>query len=145
MTIRKCIEKMREVSTKVVVLRNRTKIYIHEINANKNDYFGTIKWNPDGSIRVIRRIFCTIEETSRTKMLDELKSNKDWWMYVPNSDYNYFRENDFILPERKMNEFISANDGIDEYETISVPYYMMVDCMNMMNESLETLKEIMED
>ena len=81
MTIRKCIEKMREVSTNTIVLINKTKIYIHEINADKNDYFGTIKWNPDGSVRVIRRIFCTIDETSRTKMLDELKSNKDWWMY----------------------------------------------------------------
>ncbi len=134
MTIRKAISEMRKVCTSTVYLNNGTKIFIQEINADKSDYIGTIKWDENGRAKVLRRIFCTILPTSRTKMLDDLKNAKYVWLYNPKEEWNYFGENDYCVPERMMNEFIIANGEIDTYRSISAPYYMMVDTLSMFDD-----------
>ena len=144
MTVRTCIEKMRKYGTSKITLNNGTKIVIHEINVHKYDEpFSRIKWNHDGSVRVIRRIFCSIYPSPKTKMLDELKEHRnnegrngrgyrDYWMWDPDDrGYQYFREEDYILPEKVMNQFIKANEGIDEYTTIQEPAYMYDDMMSL--------------
>lgn len=131
MTVRECIEKMRKVSQDVIYTNNGTKIILLEINPLEYDHIGTVKFKKDGQV-ILRRILCTIKPSKRTKGIEELKTDKNIWMYDPGYDYNYFRENDFCVPERKMNEFISLNGGIDTYRTISESYYMMVDTLAMM-------------
>lgn len=132
-TIRKCIKEMRKVGTNKICLNNGTKIYLLEMNADKAEEIGTSKRNSDGTIRVMRRIFCSIQPSKNARMMEELKNN--WWLYNPKKDYweNYFHEDEFLLPERILNQFISANMGIDYYDTISRPYYMMADTMSMMD------------
>lgn len=131
MTVRKCIEKMRNVSVNTIYTNNGTEIFLMEINPLEYDHFSTVKFKKDGQV-ILRRILCTIKPLKRTKGIEELKADKNIWMYDPGYDYNYFRENDFCIPERRMNEFISLNGGIDAYRTISESYYMMVDSMSMM-------------
>lgn len=132
MVVRKCIEEMRKVSTNTIYTNNGTEIFLMEINPSKYDYIGTVKFKKDGQV-ILRRILCMIKSSKRTKGIEELKADKNIWMYDPGYDYNYFRENDFCIPERKMNEFISLNGGIDTYRTISESYYMMVDTLAMMD------------
>lgn len=132
MTVRECIEKMRKVYTNTIYTNNGTEIFLMEINPLEYDHIGTVKFKKDGQV-ILRRILCTIKPSKRTKGIEELKADKNIWMYDPGYDYNYFRENDFCIPERKMNEFISLNGRIDTYRTISGPYYMMVDTLAMMD------------
>lgn len=120
MTIRQTIEQMRKVGTRTVVLNNGTEITIHEINADRCDYIGTIKWNETGNVKTIRRIFCSISSSSKTKGIEELQ--KKYW-------FNFFRDTDYCIPERAMNGFISENGGIDKYKTVTEPYYMMQDIL----------------
>ena len=129
MTVREAINEMKKVGGRTIVTYNGTKIVLHEINANRYDYIGTIKWDEDGNPIVLRRIFCTIHPSKKTKGLDDLKKNTNWWLFSPKMSYNYFRENDFCIPERIMNQFLSLNGDVDEYHTLSVPYYMMADAM----------------
>ena len=131
MTVRECIEKMRNVSANTIYTNNGTEIFLMEINPLEYDYIGPVKFKKDGQV-ILRRILCTINPSKRTNGLEELKADKNIWMYDPKDDYNFFRENNFCIPERKMNEFISLNRGIDTYRTISESYYMMVDTMLMM-------------
>ena len=130
MTVRKCIEKMRNVSANTIYTNNGTEIFLMEINPLEYDHLSTVKFKKDGQV-ILRRILCTIKPSKRTKGIEELKADKNIWMYDPGYDYNYFRENEFCIPERKMNGFISLNGGIDAYRTISESYYMMVDSMSM--------------
>lgn len=49
-------------------------------------------------------------------------------MYVPDDrGCSYFCDDEYTIPERDMNLFISLNGGIDEYRTISLPAMMMSD------------------
>lgn len=133
MTIRKCIEQMRKVGGHVIYLNNETELFLIEMNVPKWDEIGTFKRDEQGKIKVMRRILCSIKSNDRTKMIEEIKK-RGYWMYNPKSDWNFFHENDYLLPERVANEFINANKGIDTYQTISSPYYMMVDIMSMYDD-----------
>ena len=132
MVVRKCIEEMRKVSTNIIYTNNGTEIFLMEINPSKYDYIGTVKFKKDGRV-ILRNIFCVIKSSKKTKGIEELRADKSIWMYSPEYDYNYFSENEFCIPERKMNEFISLNGGIDTYRTISEPSYMMIDSLSIMN------------
>lgn len=151
MTIRKCIQEMRNYHANKVILNNRTEINITEIwvpskeDAYNNMCISKFKWNKDdSSLIAIRNILCSIYPSKRTIGLKELKNDRihGYWLYDPKKDFvdNYFHENDFLLPERVMNEFINTNMGIDEYQTISVPYYMMIDTIALYNECRDALR-----
>lgn len=131
-TVRKCIEKMRRVNTRTIYLYNGTKIVLLEMNADKYECIGKFKWNKDGTC-IMRKILCQIIPNARTIGMDTLKQK--YWMYDPNDNgLQFFDDDDFLIPERAMNEFICDNGGIDEYQTISCPYYMMVDTLSMLND-----------
>lgn len=143
MTIRECINQIRSLNTSMVYLNNGTRIRINDLGTRKCDEpFSRIKWNKDGTIKTIRKIFCCIYPSDKTVGLDELKNHRnrsegyrDYWMYNPdNKDYQYFNPEDFILPEKEMNIFIRANGRIDEYRTIQEPAYMYDDMMHLMKE-----------
>lgn len=58
---------------------------------------------------VYRHLFCIIHESRRTRGLEDLSKRK---MGYP------FRSNEYNIPEREINLFISQNGGIDEYNTM---------------------------
>lgn len=131
--VRECINQMRKVRSHTIYLNNGTKIILREMFTDKEFCIGTFKWNEDGSWRVMRRIFCSVYPSEKTIGMDELKEK--YWMFDPKDDgLQYFNDDDFLIPERMMNQFISQNGGIEEYRTISCPYYMMVDTMALCAE-----------
>lgn len=134
--VRQIISEMRKVCSNTIRCNNGTEIVIHEINANKNDYIGKIKWNPDGSVKVIRGFFCTIIPSRKTVGLEEFKKDRNIWLYNPKVPFvdNFFHENDYYLKERMMNEFISDNGDVDHYATVTKFAYMMSDVMSMMDD-----------
>lgn len=142
MTVREAIKKMLVIGTNMITLNNGTMIVINDIytEPEESDYImSTIKWDDNGNIKAIRNIFCTIILTSETKMFDYLKKNKNWYLYDKNDEWSYFLESQFCIPEREMNRFISANDGIDEYQTIEVPQFMMLSAMSIPDNLIERM------
>lgn len=132
MTVREAIDEMKKVCADTITTCNGTKIILHEIDANRDDYIdciGSFKWDNDGNPIVLRRIFCTILPSKKTRGLDDLKKNTNWWLFNPKESYNYFRENDFCIPERIMNQFISLNEDVDTYHTIYQFHNMIADTM----------------
>lgn len=132
MTVRECINEMRKVYTNTIYTNNGTKIVLMEINPSKCDCFGTTKFKEDGQV-ILRRILCNIRKSENTQGVERLIKDQNIWMFDPGSQYNYFRETDFCIPERKMNEFISLNGGIDHYRTITEYAYMMADALLIMD------------
>ena len=131
-TIRQCIEEMRRFGTNTIYLYNGTTIYLLEMNADRYEQIGTFKRNEDGSIRVMRRIVCRIIPSENTRMLDDIKKNRSWYLYAEKlGELSYFGVNDYILPERVMNQFISYNGGIDHYRTIGELSYIYDDIMSI--------------
>lgn len=114
-TIRQCINELRKVPTSQVFLQNGTTIYIFEKDPVM--YESISKVRIINGQKILRKIFCEIEPSERTKGLEELK--KKFWMFAPNLEYNYFREKDYCINEREMNIFISLNGGIDYYRTLA--------------------------
>lgn len=53
------------------------------------------------------------------------------------SNDSYFRENEYVIPERDMNLFVSLNGGIDKYQTVDVPAYMYEDMMWVFHDKYE--------
>lgn len=136
-TIRQCIEEMRRFGTRNIYLNNGTEIILLEgFNTDPCEQIGTFKRNPDGSTRVMRRIVCHINSSEETRMLDDLKKNTSWYLYDEKRDdeYQFFSKNDFILPERLMNQFISYNGGINYARTISDVSYIYDDFLWMLDE-----------
>lgn len=136
-TIRQCIEEMRRFGTRNIYLNNGTEIILLEgFNTDPCEQIGTFKRNPDGSTRVMRRIVCHINSSEETRMLDDLKKNTSWYLYDEKRDdeYQFFSKNDFILPERLMNQFISYNGGINYARTISDVSYIYDDILWMLDE-----------
>lgn len=136
-TIRQCIEEMRRFGTRNIYLNNGTEIILLEgFNTDPCEQIGTFKRNPDGSTRVMRRIVCHINSSEETRMLDDLKKNTSCYLYDEKRDdeYQFFSKNDFILPERLMNQFISYNGGINYARTISDVSYIYDDILWMLDE-----------
>lgn len=136
-TIRKCIDEMRKFGTRNIYLNNGTEIILLEgFNTDPCEQIGTFKRNPDGSTRVMRRIVCHINSSEETRMLDDLKKNTSYYLYDEkrDSEYQFFSKNDFILPERLMNQFISYNGGINYTRTISDVSYVYDDTIWMLDE-----------
>jgi len=121
MTIRKAIEQLQKVGGHIIHCRNGAKIYLTSMDDDDQimSYFKTI----DGK-RICRHIYCYISKKEGVKIIPEIDKYelKSW-----------SREN-YIIPERIMNLLINYNGGIDEYQTLSVPYYMMVDTISMFED-----------
>ena len=134
-TVRKCIKELRKIGGNVIKLNNGTLIVISEINMPIEEQpFSRIK----GEGRIMRRILCRIEPSKKheTAMIDELKK-RGYCLYSAKEakeyGYSYFGENEFMHPERVMNEFIFANDGIDHYATVGAMAYLLADMMDAAN------------
>ena len=130
MTIRKALEEARKYGGHTIYTNNGTEIIPLELGACKYDAIGKIKMI-DGK-KVFREIFCKVIPSTRTRYMDVIEKHT---MYFPDENgYSYFSQGEYVIPERDMNLFISLNGGIDEYNTISVPYYMYSDMMHLMRE-----------
>lgn len=137
--VRKIIERMRKCGSHTIICNNKTKIIIQDLGLRSIDQpISKIKWNPDGSMKVMRRFFVTIVESPRSVM-KYIPKNKNHWLYEPESNYNFFNENDYYLTERELNEFISDNDDVDIYETCCVHEYMLADMEDMYKEFEESM------
>lgn len=100
-TIRECIREMRKVFSSDIYLYNKTRIHIYEKNPDEWDCISSYK-ERNGE-KILRRIFCSIEPSNRTTKLEELKK---FSLFEPESKYNYFRENDYLIPERYESFYI---------------------------------------
>lgn len=130
MTIRKAIEETYKYGGRIIYTNNGTKIIPLDFGAADYDAIGKIK-TINGK-KVYRKIFCEVKPSTCTRHMDVIEK---YTMYLPDEDgYSYFRQGTYVIPERDMNLFISLNGGIDEYQTISVPYYMWSDTMYMIKE-----------
>ena len=125
MTVRECIKQMRKYGADRIFLWNGTEIRILETHCDPEYSYGKIKII--NGRPVMRSIYCEIKPTKHTVHMDIVQ---DFCLYSPTAERNYFRSDEYIVKEREMNLFIKLNGGIDEYRTISVPYYMYADsCM----------------
>lgn len=130
MTIRKAIEEARKYGGRSIYTNNGTEIIPLELGASEYESIGKIKMI--NGKKVYREIFCVVKPSARTRYMDVIEK---YSMYSPDEKgYSYFRKGDYVIPERDMNLFISLNGGIDEYQTISIPYYMWSDMMSAMKE-----------
>lgn len=130
MTIRKAIEEARKYGRRSIYTNNGTEIIPLELGASEYDSIGKIKMI--NGKKVYREIFCEVKPSTRTRYMDVIEKHT---MYFPDENgYSYFRQGEYVIPERDMNLFINLNGGIDEYRTISVPYYMYSDTMYMIRE-----------
>lgn len=120
MKVREAIEKMRRYGEWSIYTNNGTEIFLLDLHSSEWDCIGKIKII-DGR-KVYRDIFCEVRPSNYTRHLEVIEK---YTMYDPND--SYFRENEYVIPERDMNLFISLNGGIDEYKTIDVPAYMYED------------------
>lgn len=118
MKVREAIESMRRYGGTSIYTKNGTEIFLLDLHSNEWDCIGKIK-TIDGR-KVYRDIFCEVRPSNYTRHLEVIEK---YTMYDPND--SYFRENEYVIPERDMNLFVSLNGGIDEYQTISVPAYML--------------------
>lgn len=76
---------------------------------------------------VCRQIHCAIPKVLITKEIERYCIDSKDELYDER-----FTFADFIIPERVFNEWMS-NYEVDITRTISDPYYMMVDCLEMSN------------
>lgn len=125
MKVRQAIEEARKYGGHILFTNNGTKITLLDLHNSEWDCIGRIK-TINGK-KVFRDIFCDVKPSKGTKHMDVIGK---YTMYDPDENgYSYFREDEYVIPERDMNLFVSLNGGIDEYATISVPYYMYCDAM----------------
>lgn len=130
MKVREAIESMRRYGGTSIYTNNGTEIFLLDLHSNEWDCIGKIKVI-DGR-KVFRNIFCEIRPSNRTRHMDVIEK---YTMYGPND--SYFRENEYVIPERDMNLFVSLNGGIDKYQTVDVPAYMYEDMMWVFHDKYE--------
>jgi len=127
MTIRKAIEQLQKVGSHIVHCRNGAKIYLTSMN---DDDQTMSQYKTINGKRVCRNIYCFVSQENGVNKISELEK----YCLKHESCGYIFDEDNYILPERVMNLLISFNGGIDEYQTLSIPYYMMVDTMSMFED-----------
>ena len=106
MTIRKAISEMRKADAFTVYCNNGTKIYLRELNTADKDLLGKRKI-VDGEY-VMKILYITLEECFQTRNMESIHEYK----------FSKFREDEYLIPEKVMNQFIDANGGINERKTI---------------------------
>ena len=134
MTVRECIREMRKipnVPVPSIITLNGTIINIPDIKCN-SIYASKIKLLPDGDI-IFRTISCTIIQNKYTKGLDLIKQySRHDQLGLGNDDI--FGKNQYYIPERELNRFITINDGIDEHCSITANRWMYEDMQEMIND-----------
>ena len=93
------------IGAREVQLVNGTYIRLPDIG--QGDFGIAPPKNINGK-KVYRWIFCLVQKNRNTKGLEDLARRK---MGEP------FRSDEYCIPEREMNLFISENGGISEYGT----------------------------
>lgn len=122
MKVREAIEEMRKYGGTSIYTNNGTEIFLLDLHSAEWDCIGKIK--VINGKKIYRDIFCEIKLSPFTQNMDVIKK---YSMYSP--DDSYFRENEYVVPERDMNLFVSLNGGIDKYQTVDIPAYMYEDMM----------------
>jgi hypothetical protein len=127
MKIREVIKQLNKVDSHIIYCNNRGKIYLTSMN---DDEYSMSRFKTINGKRVCRNIYCFISEEEGIKKIPELEQ-----YCLKYESFGYVMdENNYIIPERIMNQLINFNGGIDTYQTISAPYYMMVDTMSLLND-----------
>ena len=134
MTVRECIKEMRKIPSVPVphiITLNGTIINIPDIKRKKS-YASKIKLLPDGE-PIFRIISCIIVPNKNTKGLDLIKQySRHDQLGLGNN--NIFRENEYYIPERELNRFISTNCGIDRFCSIIANWWMYKDHKEMIED-----------
>lgn len=121
MKIRSLLKDMKKVGTHEICFYKHKSIIIYGDLCGKDEYSSDSWWKYINGKRVCRKIHCYIPK-SICNLYPEIKEHV-WDTY----------DNGCVcsLPERLMNLIINTLH-YDSYMTISAPYYMMVDSMDMM-------------
>ena len=127
MKVREAIESMRRYGGTSIYTNNGTEIVLLDLHSNEWDCIGKIK--VINGKKIYRNIFCEVRPSNYTRHLEVIEK---YTMYDPND--SYFRENEYVIPERDMNLFVSLNGGIDKYQTVDVPAYMYEDMMWVLHD-----------
>ena len=121
MTVREAIKEARRFGGHSIITNNGTEIVLLDLHNGEWDSIGKIK--VINGEKIHRTIFCEIKPSKHTCHMEVIEKHT---MYFPDENgYSYFRDGEYDIPERDMNLFISLNGGINEYQTISVPAYML--------------------
>lgn len=123
MKVREAIRKAVRYGSFMLYTGNGTQIRLLDICNSPYDCIGKIKVVKGE--RIYRDIFCAVTKAPETQHMDVIER---YSMYVPDDNgCSYFCDDEYTIPEKDMNLFISLNGGIDEYRTISLPAMMMSD------------------
>ena len=126
-TIRKLISQMRKVSAHALYVRE-CKTPINLMYGNPKDIYCELsysRWKNINGTDVCRQIHCCIPKELITPEI------KRYCMEKEELTDDRFKLVAFIIPERVFNEWLSGYT-VNITSTISDPYYMMVDCLEMM-------------
>ena len=122
MTVREAIKKVRRFGGNSIITNNGTEIFLLDLHASECDSIGKIK--VINGEKIHRTIFCEIKPSKHTCHMEVIEKHTVY--FLDENGYPYFRDGEYDIPERDMNLFISLNGGINEYQTISVPAYMLL-------------------
>lgn len=125
MKVREAIERIRRYGGTSIYTNNGTEIVLLDLCNSEWDCIGKIK--VIGGKKIYRDIFCQVKPSKLTRHMEVIEK---YTMYFPDGNgYSYFDNDEYVIPERDMNLFVSLNGGIDEYQTVSVSAYMYDDMM----------------
>lgn len=132
MTVREWIREMRKIPSLPEICYintlNGTKINIPDIRRH-GDYISKTKLFSNGEL-VFRTISCYISLNKNTKGLDLIKQYNIREKY----EDSFYCENEYYIPERELNRFISINGGIDEYISVTLHWWMYKDHQEMIED-----------
>ena len=126
MTIRECIREMRKIKisdAQTIWTENGTEINIPDIKRSLENSTSRIKI-VNGE-QIIRVADCFIVPSKNTKCLDTISKYN---LYEKFGSYPWgFRKNEYYIPEKELNIFISINGGIDKYRSIDAYLFLIWD------------------
>lgn len=125
-TIRQIINQMRNFNIHALYLEGY-KVAVNLMYGKPGDIYceySYSRWKNINGKDVCRRIHCNIPKEIITPEIKKYCIEKD------ELSNPYFTFGEFIIPEWAFNDWLSRY-VVDTTRTISNPYYMMVDCMEM--------------
>lgn len=130
---------MKPLSVQRIMCNNGTSIIVHDMFSPDYSTMSKVKKNKDGSFKCFRKLYVSVIPTEmRSKITKGMEVIEKYSLYDKKaSPYdNFFLENDYMIPERDLNLFISYNDGIDKYSTVDTYAYMLAD-MNLIDSMID--------
>lgn len=127
-TIRRIIDQMRKISAHALYLQG-CNIAVNLMYGKPDDIYcewSFSRWKNINGKNVCRQIHCNIPKELITPEIKKYCIDKE---YLNDARFKF---GEFIIPERVFNGWLSGYK-VDITRTISDPYYMMVDCLEMAN------------